>query len=609
MDALLKTRELSKTIEGKLLFEDVSFDVYPENCIGLLGPNGCGKTTLFKILLGWEKASFGEVISNDNLQIRYLDQVPISSLDETVYDFFIRTIRTDKIQQKLKEYEKQLEDPKIYNSPRLSDVLENIKKLKVSVSRNTISKRWESALQILEDIGIVDLPPSKKSSDLSGGEWQKIAIASVLAQPKECNLLLLDEPTNHLDIETIEWLEQQIADFPQAVMIISHDRYLLDDLVDRVFEMDGPHIEMYDSTFEEYEQQKQLRTHIKIREYEKSKIELNRQKKVIETLTRRNRYDLQIASKMKRLAKIKRVENPVLKTYLFNFHFKSVFKSGKNVAEGHSINKRFGSRIIFENASFEILAGQKIGLIGPNGCGKTTFLKMLTGEKYPDEGKLYVSSGVKLGYFDQGHLSLKLDNNLIDELRRDNNKLSENDAKALLGQFNFKGNFVSNQVKQLSGGERSRLAILRLILQPYNLLILDEPTNHMDMDSKKAIESALNSYTGTVVAVSHDRRFLDMFADTIFFIDKGSIKIYCGNYSSFRVQRQNELDDLSGRNLAYLSRSGFKKYIVYKAFTIWTTRKKHKVGEEVFIGDHNEKLYEWAIKSKFLRPDDQIKKK
>ncbi len=164
-------------------------------------------------------------------------------------------------------------------------------------------------------------------------------------------------------------------------------------------------------------------------------------------------------------------------------------------------------------------------------------------------------------------------------------------------------------MQQLSGGERARLAILRLILQPYNFLLLDEPTNHMDMDSKKAIESALNSYTGTVIAVSHDRRFLDMVADTIFFMDGDSIKMYTGNYTSFRLQRQKELTDLSNPHLAYLSETGIKKYIVHKAFTIWTTRTKHKVGEEVFIGEHNEKLYEWAIKNRLLRSADYPEKK
>jgi len=605
MEVLIEAHGLSKTFGGKLLFDHTSFDVFIDNCIGLLGPNGCGKTTLFKILLGWEQANTGEIWRKDNLQIRYLDQNAISPLDETVYDFFIRTTQPDTIQQQIKEYEKRLEDPNIYNSPNYEDIFEKIRKLKISANRNATNVRWEAALHILHGTGLKNLPPTTRADSLSGGERQKIALASVLAQPRDCDLLLLDEPTNHLDIETIEWLERQIVDFPHAVMIISHDRYLLDDLVDRVFEIQGDHIEIFNATFEEYEEEKQLRQRIKAQAFEKYKTEIQRQKKVIETLSRRNKYDLQIRSKMKRLEKQQRVENPFLKSFLLKFRFKTLFKSGKNVADGHDLGKRFDEKIILDHVNFEILAGQKIGFIGPNGCGKTTFLKILTGEEKIDEGTLNISSGVRWGYFDQGHLSLNLENTIIDELRRDQKDLSEDDAKALLGQFNFKGNMVFNQVNRVSGGERARLAILRLILQPYNFLILDEPTNHMDMDSKVAIECALNSYTGTVIAVSHDRRFLDVVADTIFFMDKGSIKMYYGNYTSFRLQRQKELSDLSDESLAYLSNKGLKKYVVRKSFTIWTTHTKHKVGEEIFIGDHNEKVYESAIKSRFLKPADE----
>ncbi|MBU0496823.1 MAG: ATP-binding cassette domain-containing protein [Candidatus Thermoplasmatota archaeon] len=602
MDVLIRARDLSKTIEGKLLFDHASFDVYSDNCIGLLGPNGCGKTTLFKILLGWERASTGDIWRADNLRMRYLDQVSISSFDETVSDFFIRTTSSDAILQKIRVYEKELEDPSIYTSSRYVEVLESIRKLKVSLNRTASSLRWEAACRILKEIGMPDLSPSTKPGLLSGGERQKIALASVLAQPMDCDLLFLDEPTNHLDIATIEWLERQIVDFPKAVMIVSHDRYLLDDLVDRVFEIENHHLEMYQATYEEYEEQKRLRAHIKIQAYEKSMAEIHRQKKVIETLSRRNKYDLQIASKIKRLEKVQRVENPVLKSYLLKFQFKSVFKSGKNVAEGQGLGKRFDKKVILDHANFEILAGQKIGLIGPNGCGKTTFLKMLIGEEVPDEGMLYISSGVRSGYFDQGHLSLIPENNLIDELRRDHSDLSESDAKAMLGQFNFRDDMFFNQVQQLSGGERARLSILRLLLQPFNVLLLDEPTNHMDMNSKTAIEGALNSYAGTVITVSHDRRFLDMVTDTIFFMEDGSLKTYAGNYTSFRLQRQKELTDLSKAHLAYLSGSGLKKYVVHKGFTIWATRTKHAVGEEVFIGDHNKKMYALAIKNRWLRP-------
>ena len=609
MDVLVRIRDLSKTIKGRSLFENASFDINVDNCIGLLGLNGCGKTTLFKIILGWELPSMGEIWRKNNLQIRYLDQIAISPNDETVYDFFARTTQPDTIQQQINTYEMQLKDPNIYHSPQYEDILESIRKLKVSASKVGINTRWESSLAILKEIELSELPITTRIDSLSGGEQQKIALASVLAQPKNCDLLLLDEPTNHLDIETIEWLERQIIDFPNGVMIISHDRYLLDNLVDMVFEIENNHLEIYDGTYEEYVEQKDLRQHIKIKAYKKSRAEVQRQKAIIEKMSRRNRYDKQITSKMKRLSKEKHIENPIIKSYLLKFKFKTVFKSGKNVAEGHNLNKRFDNKIIFDHVNFEILTGQKIGLIGPNGCGKTTFLKILTGEEKIDSGILYVSSGVKYGYFDQGHLSLNTENTLIDELRRNQKEFSENEAKALLGQFNFKGNIVYNKVKQLSGGECARLAFLRLILQPYNFLLLDEPTNHMDIDSKKAIESALNSYNGTVIVVSHDRKFLDLVADNILFMDNGVIKMYHGNYSNFRLQRQKELVDLTDSKLAYLSTTGLKKYVVNKAFTIWSPKKKYNVGEEIFIGDHNEKIFEWAIENRFLRLASEIIKK
>lgn len=609
MEVIIKARDLSKTIAGKLLFENASFDIYNNDCIGLLGPNGCGKTTLFKIFLRWERPSSGDLWCKENLHVRYLDQVCISPFDKTINDFFLRTMQPELIQQQVNAYEKLLEELSIYNTHKYEEILENFEKLKVSVSKYTNDKRWEAALKIFKEIGLPELSPDTLTTNLSGGEKQKIALANVFAKSKDCDLLLLDEPTNHLDIETIEWLENQIADFPNAVIIVSHDRYLLDDLVDRVFEIQNNNIEIYDVTFEEYEQQKITREHIKTKQYQKMKAEIQRQKKAIEKMTRRNRYNKQISSKMKRLAKLQHVENPILKSYLLKFKFKTVFKSGKNVAEGYNLFKSFDNKTILNNVNFEIFSGQKIGLIGPNGCGKTTFLKILTGKEKIDEGKIHISSGVKIGYFDQGHLSLDPEKTLVEELLQDKKEISENDAKALLGQFNFKKDMVNNLVKQLSGGERARLALLSMILQPYNFLLLDEPTNHMDIESKVAVENALNTYTGTVIVVSHDRRFLDTVVDTIFFMDNGSIKIYPGNFTNFKMQRLKELTDLSDSKLAYLSSTGLKKYVVCKSFTIWSEKRKYKVGEEVFIGDHNEKIYKWAIDNRFLKQADSIHKK
>jgi len=600
MEPIIHVSNLSKSIAGKQLFENTSFDIYPEDCIGLLGPNGCGKTTLFNILLEKDHQNNGDMQKKDGLRIRCLEQDPMHRSDVTINDFFTRTTRTDDTKRHIKNLEKQLEDPTIYESTRYQEILDELRLLQTQTNKTSGNAQFETARERLKELGLDGLTTDMQMKNFSGGERQKIALASILTQPQNCDLFLFDEPTNHLDIETIEWLEQKIADIPSAVIIISHDRYLLNDLVDRVFEFHGAHIELYDASYEEYEEQKKIREHIKKQEFQKASVEMKRQLAAIKKITRRNRYNIQINSRMKQLEKLKHVENPILKNYLLRFHFKTSLKSGKNIADGVNISKYFGDKRILSNANFEILAGQKIGLIGPNGCGKTTFLKLLTKEESYSQGKLSLSQGAKWGYFDQGHLSLNLENTLLDEILRGHIDLSEEDAKALLGQFNFKGQTIHNKVGQLSGGERARLAFLRLIMEPYNLLLLDEPTNHMDIESKTAIETALNSYTGTVIVVSHDRKFLDTVTDTIFFMTDADIKIYFGNYTMFRQQRLKELSEYTNRDLAYLS-SGLTRYIVTKGFTIWTIKKKHTVGEEILIGDHNRNLYEWAIKGGLLK--------
>jgi len=600
MEPIIHVSNLSKSIAGKQLFENTSFDIYPEDCIGLLGPNGCGKTTLFNILLEKDHQNNGDMQKKDGLRIRCLEQDPMHRSDVTINDFFTRTTRTDDTKRHIKNLEKQLEDPTIYESTRYQEILDELRLLQTQTNKTSGNAQFETARERLKELGLDGLTTDMQMKNFSGGERQKIALASILTQPQNCDLFLFDEPTNHLDIETIEWLEQKIADIPSAVIIISHDRYLLNDLVDRVFEFHGAHIEQYDASYEEYEEQKKIREHIKKQEFQKASVEMKRQLAAIKKITRRNRYNIQINSRMKQLEKLKHVENPILKNYLLRFHFKTSLKSGKNIADGVNISKYFGDKRILSNANFEILAGQKIGLIGPNGCGKTTFLKLLTKEESYSQGKLSLSQGAKWGYFDQGHLSLNLENTLLDEILRGHIDLSEEDAKALLGQFNFKGQTIHNKVGQLSGGERARLAFLRLIMEPYNLLLLDEPTNHMDIESKTAIETALNSYTGTVIVVSHDRKFLDTVTDTIFFMTDADIKIYFGNYTMFRQQRLKELSEYTNRDLAYLS-SGLTRYIVTKGFTIWTIKKKHTIGEEILIGDHNRNLYEWAIKGGLLK--------
>ena len=601
MEVLVRANNISKSIAGKTLFENALFEVKENDCIGIIGPNGCGKTTLFRILMQQLQPDEGDLFIKNDIKTRFLPQTHETMQQLTIQQFINQITNQNSYQKQIEKYEKQLEDPNIYTSSKYKEILENIQQLQIALNQESGESKLESILGILEDVQLNDFSPEEKIQVLSGGEQQKLALASVLAQQDKCDLLLLDEPTNHLDIETIEWLESKIANIYPAVMIVTHDEYLLDDLVDRVFDFQNNQIIVFDTNYEEYVEQNRMRQHLKYQEFKKAQIKMKQQKASIERISRRNRYDKQIASKIKRLEKIQKTENPVLKDYLLRFHFKTIFKSGKNIADGEKIHKTFDKKTILEAVNFEIFSGQKIGLIGPNGCGKTTFLKLITGEMRPDSGAIHVSRGVQSGYFDQGHVSLDMEKTLVEEVLRDHEELKETDAKALLGQFNFKGDTITKKIHQLSGGEKARLSLLKLLMEPYNFLILDEPTNHMDMDSKRSIESALNTYNGTVIVVSHDRNFLDSVTDTIFFMSDHRIKRYAGNYSMFKSQRIQEIKDFKGKDLAYLSRAGLKRYVVERSFTEWTTRTKHKRGEIVYIGDHNERLYECAIKNKSLR--------
>lgn len=599
-ETILRIINLHKSINGKNLFKDANFRIKNDDCVGIIGPNGSGKTTFLRIILGIVKPDYGEILFKNDMKIRYLEQFSSGIFNCSVDDFLKKSNNINGEKYKIKELTDQLANPDIYNSEEYKTIIDKIQELKKSSINNNILT-FDKISKTLDELDLKNINPDTKLANLSGGERQKLFIASIFSNLKSNNLLLLDEPTNNLDIETIEWVEQKIADFNGPALTCTHDRYLLDDLVDKIIDINDGKIVFYDNTYEEFEERQILRRRMDYQEYKKHLSNLKRQKVIIGKLSRRNRYNKQISSKIKRFKKIKKLDNPMLKDYIMKLNFENVFKSGKNISDGVNICKKYGDNILLNNADFEIFSGQKIGLIGPNGCGKTTFLKIIVGLEDIEKGKISISRGVKYGYLDQENLSLNQDKNLVNEVLSEKTDLKERDAKALLGQFNFKNDEIYKQVFALSGGERARLSILKLIIKPYNFLVLDEPNNHMDMQSREAVEQAINSYNGTVIVASHDRKFLDNVVDTIFLMEKYKIKMYVGNYSQSRLKRQNELLGTTEEDDIGMFGENINRYVVTKSFKNWATSKYFRVGEKVLIGDHNMEKFDWAIKGGRLK--------
>ncbi len=454
----------------------------------------------------------------------------------------------------------------------------------------------DKAVDLMADLGFA-LDRNQPIFTLSGGERRKLALAKLLVAAPELDMLLLDEPTNHLDIETIEWLEQFLLDYEGSIIIVSHDRYLLDDTVERIFEIEVGRLKTYTGDYTDYVEQKETVLAMNQKTHNKYMNEIQKNKAIIQKLRGRNKYDAQIKSRLKRMEKISKVDDPFIRKKVVKFKFNESGFHSRFVLEAKDLKMSFGDNVLFSGASFEIENGDKIGIIGPNGCGKTTLLKLFTGEQQPISGSLTKSKVLKPGYFDQGHLSLDPDNDPIQELQSIDSTIHEFDAKALLGRFLFKGDIVNQRVSKLSGGEKARLSILKLVLSPLNLLLLDEPTNHLDIPSQKVVATALNSYEGTAAMVSHDRYFLDSVANKILGFRNGKLELYSGNYTNYRaLLASGRLDKKDDAEV---------KYVVEKKFTDWANGRRYAQGEILKISEDEFNNFRWALETGRLVPIKQ----
>lgn len=540
---ILSCNNISKAYVVDNVIENISFTINDNERIGLIGLNGAGKTTLFNILTGELDYDSGNIIIPKNKKIGYLKQNTKIESERTIYDEML-TIFDDVIT--MEKNIRQLEiDISKFTEHDEDGVLESLMNQYTVLNEkfNEINGySYQSMIRgVLKGLSFTDEDFDKPINVLSGGQKTRVMLAKLLLE--KADILLLDEPTNHLDIDAIAWLEKYIRDFKGAVILISHDRYFLDNTVNRVLLLENKNIKSYNGNYSEFIKKRKAEIELELKKYEEYEKEIERQEEMINRLhaygSKRNIR--QAFSRQKALDKIKKMERPSFDNKKVNLRFAPKLRSGQDVLKVDNLSKSYGETTIFKDISFNVYRGEKVGIIGPNGIGKSTLLKIIAGKIDNFNGEFTPGHFVNVGYYDQEQTHLDDENTVIDEIWDDNPKFNYYDIRSLLAQFLFTGDDLFKIIGDLSGGEKGRLSLLKLMLSEANFLLMDEPTNHLDIDSKEILEDSLINYDGTILVVSHDRYFLNKVANKIIDMSSDGLFEYLGNYDYY-VEKKAELD-------------------------------------------------------------------
>ena len=544
---VISANQLTKLYGVDEILKDVSFHINAGDRVGIVGANGAGKSTLLNILSGELTCDSGNYFISGDLRIGYFHQNDLFTSEKTVYEEML-SIFSHLIQMENDMTEISERIAELSSLPETPERADQIRRLLSEYDRLSESFRLQNGYGYKSEIsGVLNsmaFPPSffeKKTNSLSGGERTRLALAALLL--KKPDILLLDEPTNHLDMGTLKWLEQYLRAYQGAVVIISHDRYFLDHTVNRIFEIENRRLSVYEGNYTFYAQEKKVRLISELRTYEKQQEEIRRQEDMIRRFKERGTEKLakRAKSREKLLAKVEVIEKPAVSASQMKIQFKESSKSGNDTLQAFEIAKTYGTgeekRTLFSNVSFDIKRGERICIIGPNGTGKTTLLKMIMSEIPPTSGHIKVGHNIVFGYYDQQQSMLNETSTVLEEMRDAYSLYSDTQLRGLLGRFLFKNDDVFKQISALSGGERARLALLKLMLSGANVLILDEPTNHLDIASKEVFEDALLDFPGTCVIVSHDRYLLNKVPTSIYELTKEGITVYPGNYDYYNEKK------------------------------------------------------------------------
>lgn len=528
---ILSCNNISKSFGTDVIIKSCSFNIEDHEKAAIVGINGAGKSTLLKIITGIEPADTGLVTLAKDKTLGYLSQQQNLNSDNTIYDELL------SVKQYILDMEAQLRS--IENQMKSADdtALETLMKkysdLNHEFELNNGYAYKSEITGVLKGLGFAEEDFTLNVNTLSGGQKTRVALGRLLLSKPD--IILLDEPTNHLDMESISWLENYLLNYSGAVLIVAHDRYFLDKIVSKIIELDNGNATVFSGNYTDYASKKAILRNMQLKEYLNQQREIKHQEEVITKLKQFNREKSikRAESREKMLNKMEFVDKPEILNDKMDIKLEPNVISGNDVLTVDNLTKGFDGTVLFDNICFQIKRGERVALIGSNGTGKTTILKLINGIIPADSGSIYLGAKVNIGYYDQEHHVLDPDKTIFDEIRDAYPDLTNTQIRNTLAAFLFTNEDVFKYIKDLSGGERGRVSLAKLMLSNANFLILDEPTNHLDITSKEILENALNSYTGTVLFVSHDRYFINSTATRIIELANKTVVNYIGNYDYY----------------------------------------------------------------------------
>lgn len=534
---ILACHNIEKSFGDRVIVHEGSFHIEEREKAALVGINGAGKSTILKMIMNEEPLDGGDIILAKGKTIGYLAQHQNMIPDGTIYEE-VRSAKADiiEMEQRIRSIELEL---KTLSGEELESRLDTYNRLQSEFEARNGYACESEIVGVLKGLGFYEEDFNKKTDTLSGGQKTRVALGKLLLTNPD--ILLLDEPTNHLDLNSIAWLETYLINYPGAVFIVSHDRYFLNRVVTKVVEIENGEIRMYIGNYKAYSEKKQQLRDARLKEYYNQQREIKHQQAVIDKLKSFNREKSvrRAESREKMLEKIRPVEKPVEVNTEMHFTLEPSCVSGNDVLTVEHLSKQFDGQVLFRDVSFEIRRGEHVAVIGDNGTGKTTLLKILNQVQTADAGSFTLGAKVQIGYYDQEHHVLHDDKTIFEEISDAYPMLNNTQIRNTLAAFQFTGDEVFKEIRSLSGGEKGRVSLAKLMLSEANFLILDEPTNHLDIASKEILEEALNNYSGTVLYVSHDRYFINSTASRILELVNQTFVNYIGNYDYYLEKKED----------------------------------------------------------------------